>query len=54
MILRLSSPRARIPLAPLASMLAAALSYSGIRSVLAVHDAQALSLGPQAAENTEQ
>src|SRR5580704_9162237 len=39
MILRLSSPAARIFLVLLASMLAAALSYSGIRNALAVHDA---------------
>ncbi len=40
MILRLSSPAARVLLALLASMLAAALSYSGIRNALAVHDAE--------------
>ena len=39
MILRLSSPAARILLVLLASMLAAALSYSGIRNALAMHDA---------------
>jgi hypothetical protein len=39
MILRLSSPAARIFLVLLASALAAALSYSGIRNALAVHDA---------------
>jgi hypothetical protein len=39
MILRLSSPAARIVLVLLASMLAAALSYSGIRNALAEHDA---------------
>jgi tetratricopeptide (TPR) repeat protein len=40
MILRLSSPAARILLVLLASMLATALSYSGIRNALAVHDAE--------------
>jgi tetratricopeptide repeat protein len=38
MILRLSSPAARILLVLLASVLAAALSFSGIRNALAVHD----------------
>jgi tetratricopeptide (TPR) repeat protein len=40
MILRLSSPAARILLALLASLLATALSYSGIRNALAVQDAE--------------
>jgi tetratricopeptide (TPR) repeat protein len=40
MILRLSSPAVRIFLVLLASVLAAALSYSGIRNALAVHDAE--------------
>ncbi len=40
MILRLSSPTARILLVLLASMLATALSFSGIRNALAVHDAE--------------
>lgn len=39
MILRLSSPAARVFLVLLAIALAAGLSYSGIRNVLAVHDA---------------
>jgi tetratricopeptide (TPR) repeat protein len=40
MILRLSSSAACILLALLASMFATALSYSGIRNALAVHDAE--------------
>lgn len=40
MILRLSSPAARALLVLLALLLAAALSYSGIRNTLAVHDAE--------------
>jgi cytochrome c-type biogenesis protein CcmH/NrfG len=40
MILRLSSPAARILLALLASIVATALSYSGIRNALTVHDAE--------------
>jgi hypothetical protein len=40
MILRLSSPAARILLALLASMLATALSYSGIRNALAVRETE--------------
>jgi tetratricopeptide (TPR) repeat protein len=39
MILRLSSPAARVSLVLLAVTLTAGLSYSGIRNVLAVHDA---------------
>src|SRR5271155_4934477 len=39
MILRLSSPVARILLVLLASMLATAISYSGIRNILAAHAA---------------
>jgi hypothetical protein len=40
MILRLSSPAARLLLVLLALALAAGISYSGIRNVLAVHDAE--------------
>jgi tetratricopeptide (TPR) repeat protein len=40
MILRLSSPAARLFLVLLALALAAGISYSGIRNVLAVHDAE--------------
>jgi len=40
MILHLSTPAARVLLVLLALVLAAALSYSGIRNTLAVHDAE--------------
>jgi Flp pilus assembly protein TadD len=60
MILRLSSPAARVLLALLASLLATALSYSGIRHARAVHDAElntpegyerAMRLEPEGATN---